>query len=350
MASRSVCTPCLRTLRQRTSQQVARTECNATPRHCRRRSHILQQPHIRALSSSTRLAATEKKPVPPPPKQEYTRDPPTTDTLSSLASTIRNSSALRSTTEPYVAYGGTETLLRACSATCSYTVPSLLEKPPRPAPRNAAGQEVGVGEGWWFQPKGPASSPYPTGAGLGLEVTFNSWAQVLFLHMYICTAKLRCFPAAHAPVWHQNLLDHFFYAAEERMATSHGMSSRGMRNKYLKDLWTQWRGCLLSYDEGLIKGDAVLGTAVWRNIFQADADASVADVAVVTAYLRRELARVDKIPEGEFSTGEIKFEDPAPAFVAQVLGRESEWMARPFDPEDLKVLEEAAKEGENKKA
>ncbi|KAK3062323.1 Serine carboxypeptidase 3, partial [Teratosphaeriaceae sp. CCFEE 6253] len=147
----------------------------------------------------------------------------------------------------------TEDLFRACAATCAYTIPAVLASPPAPPPKNAAQEDVGVGEGFWVTPTQQG--------GLGLDVTFNSWAQVVMLHMYILTVRLRGFPQEHAKIWHQNLLDHFFYAAEDRMAVWHGMSARSVRNKHLKDLWLQWRGLLLSYDEGLINGDAVMGAA-----------------------------------------------------------------------------------------
>jgi cytochrome b pre-mRNA-processing protein 3 len=86
------------------------------------------------------------------------------------------------------------------------------------------------------------------------------------------------------------------------MVVLHNLSSRSIRNKYLKDLFLQWRGILAAYDEGLVKGDAVLGAAVWRNLWKASpvgADGKELDwtqIAYVVAYMRRvlsELSRVD---------------------------------------------------------
>lgn len=219
-----------------------------------------------------------------------------------MAAKLRNSSALRGTTEPYIAYGSTEDLFLECSKQCSYTIPSALEMPPQPPPQNEAGDHLGEGSGWWLTPKAKG--------GLGLEVTFNSWAQVMYLHMWLLTARLRCFPEKYVKDWHQNLLDHFFYAAEDRMATWHGMAARGVRNKNLKDLWTQWRGVQLAYDEGLIKGDAVMATAIWRNIFKADPNVDLHDLAVVTGYLYRELRRLGMVSDRTISEGTANFGDP----------------------------------------
>lgn len=290
MSSSTVCTSCIRTLRQQT------------------RRHLLtpQKYSSRALSSTTNRAFVASRTLlnnPEQPQKEQQQQPSQPTQASFIASLRSRSNPIaKATTEPYVAYGATEDLFKACAQTCSYTIPAVNEKPPQPAPKNDKGEDIGLGEGWWFAPK--------TAGGLELPVTFNMWAQVMYLHMYALTARLRKFPAQHVRIWEQNLLDHFFYAAEDRMAMWHGMAARGIRNKYLKDLWVQWRGVLVSYDEGLIKGDAVLAAAVWRNVFQAREDVDLADVAAVVSYLRRELSRLDKLPDSHISTGDIKFVNP----------------------------------------
>lgn len=94
------------------------------------------------------------------------------------------------------------------------------------------------------------------------------------------------------------------------MATWHGMSARGVRNRNLKDLWTQWRGVQLAYDEGLIRGDAVMGTAVWRNVFKQDPNVDMKDLGVVTAYMYRELQRLGKLDDTSITEGKVTFGDP----------------------------------------
>lgn len=162
------------------------------------------------------------------------------------------------------------------------------------APKNDAGEDVGVGTGWWYE-------------SVHLTPTFNTWAQITFIHMYMLTVRFRLFPAAHAPSWHQHLLDHFFHNAEDRMAMYHGMAARSIRNKYLKDLYIQWRGVLAAYDEGLVKGDAVLATAIWRNVFKADQATDVRALAEVVGWMRREIKRLDKASDGEVSGGGWRF-------------------------------------------
>ena len=153
----------------------------------------------------------------------------------------------------------------------------------------------------------PATDSKPA---LGLTPTFNTWAQVTFLHMYLLTVRIRCFPAKHAPTWHQHLLNHFFYIAEDRMVTVHNVRSSMARNNYLKDLFIQWRGLLAGYDEGLIRGDAVLATAVWRNVFKADEDLDFRGLGEVVSYMRGVLKGLDDMNDDTVARGQVVFGDP----------------------------------------
>lgn len=272
-----------------------------------------------ASRSDDKPFSRSENPIPKPPGSSNLQ--------ASLAQTLRKNA--RGTTEPYVAYGGTEELFKECARQCSYTIPTALEKEPIDPPRTAAGEDLGVGEGWWFQPKQEQ--------GLGLDATFNSWAQVVFLHMYVLTVRFRMFPKEHVQVWHQNLLDHFFYAAEDRMAVWHGMSARGTRNRYLKELYSQWRGVILSYDEGLVKGDAVLATAVWRNIFKANPATDVADIAMVTSYMRRELVKLGVMDDNALTTGGVTFGKSPPTAERRLVEAKSPLMEKEFSADDLKT-------------
>ena len=94
------------------------------------------------------------------------------------------------------------------------------------------------------------------------------------------------------------------------MEQLHEMDARMVRSKYLKDLFIQWRGVLAAYDEGLVKGDAVLAAAVWRNIFKGSEDVKGVDLAMVVSYLRREVANVGRMSDEEIARGAITFADP----------------------------------------
>lgn len=126
--------------------------------------------------------------------------------------------------------------------------------------------------------------------------------------MYLLTVRLRALPYRDSvQTYSRHLIDHFSHNAEHRMDVLHDLGSRGIRNKYLKDLFIQWRGIIAAYDEGLIKGDAVLGAAVWRNLWKASGtgpDGQELDwtkIAWVVAYMRRVLFELSKMDEGDLA-------------------------------------------------
>jgi cytochrome b pre-mRNA-processing protein 3 len=123
--------------------------------------------------------------------------------------------------------------------------------------------------------------------------------------MYVLAARFRCAPKSEARLWQQHLLDHFFYDAEDKMVINHNMHARGIRNKYLKDLYVQWRGLLAAYDEGLAKGDAVLAAAIWRNVFKADEEVDIRKLAQIVSYVRRLLRSLDSLQDNELISVEF---------------------------------------------
>lgn len=94
------------------------------------------------------------------------------------------------------------------------------------------------------------------------------------------------------------------------MTINHNMHARGTRNKYLKDLFIQWRGLLAAYDEGVVKGDAVLASAIWRNVFKADENVDARGVAAIVSYMRRALRGLDALPDTDIAAGRIAFGSP----------------------------------------
>ncbi|KAF3491138.1 uncharacterized protein GIQ15_00655 [Arthroderma uncinatum] len=192
--------------------------------------------------------------------------------------------------ESYVAYGATKKLFSACAGQAEYTISEALRKAEQ-IPKTAAGEDIGEGSGWWYEE-------------LGLLPTFSSWSQVTFLHMYLMTVRLRGLSSPESvQTYNRYLLDHFSHEAERRMDEVHGITARGIRVTYLKDLFIQWRGVLAAYDEGLVKGDAQLAAAVWRNLFKGlptdhkGNELDWAKIAKVVVYMRRTLDKMAPVDE-----------------------------------------------------
>jgi cytochrome b pre-mRNA-processing protein 3 len=107
---------------------------------------------------------------------------------------------------------------------------------------------------------------------------------------------------------------------------------RGLRSKYLKDLFIQWRGLVAAYDEGLGKqSDAVLAAAVWRNIFKASEDVDIRAVASVVAYMRRTLSILGTMDDVQVTVGNLTFENPGRELAE--VDKVSKGMKEPFKDE-----------------
>ena len=129
--------------------------------------------------------------------------------------------------------------------------------------------------------------------------------------MYMLQVRLRMLPQSHASVWIQHLTNHAFYAAEDRLVVWHKFNANSLRQKHLKDMFSQWRAVVLSYDEGLMKGDAMLAAAIWRNLMVANEDVDFQKLAQIVGYMRRELKRLENASDDEVANGLWKFKgDP----------------------------------------
>lgn len=87
----------------------------------------------------------------------------------------------------------------------------------------------------------------------------------------------------------------------------HKFHANTLRQKHLKDMFSQWRGVLLSYDEGLMKGDAMLAAAIWRNLMGSREDVDFEKLAQIVGYMRRELKRLDNAPDDQVLDGQWRF-------------------------------------------
>ncbi|KAK0630613.1 ubiquinol-cytochrome C chaperone-domain-containing protein [Bombardia bombarda] len=197
--------------------------------------------------------------------------------------TQRFKEAAGSTAQPYLVYRTTERLVKACASKADYKI-SSEERKAGTVKQTADGEEIGTGGGMWHD-------------DFHLLPTFSTWAHVTMLHMYLLVVRLRALDKDAHHTWQSQLVDHFFHQAEDKMDVEHDMGSRTMRQRYLRDLFVQWRGLMLAYDEGLARGDAVLASAVWRNLFKARDDVDVRVLAAIVSWMRLSLMRLDQIKD-----------------------------------------------------
>ena len=135
---------------------------------------------------------------------------------------------------------------------------------------------------------------------MDLTPSFATWMHVTFLHMWMLHARMRRLPVDISKQIQNELKNHFFYVAEERMKALHKLTSSDLRTKYLRDFFEQWQGAVFSYDEGLIRGDAILATALWTSIFKSDDRSPVENVTTVVEYARSTLQYLDGLSDADF--------------------------------------------------
>jgi cytochrome b pre-mRNA-processing protein 3 len=109
--------------------------------------------------------------------------------------------------------------------------------------------------------------------------------------------------------WNVLLTNHFFWEAEKMMDFQHKLDAV-TRKKNLDQYFQIWTATILAYDEGLLRGDAVLGTAIWRLLFNADENADPVKIAMLVGYMRRELSRVGQLDDNILARGYVGFGKP----------------------------------------
>ncbi|GJE96969.1 CBP3-like protein [Phanerochaete sordida] len=141
--------------------------------------------------------------------------------------------------------------------------------------------------------------------GCDLPPTFQSWFSVTNLHIWMLTVRFRALPDPIGKYYIQALVDHFFLDVEDRIrqvlqpatppknappepapqstytvpTTFYTIANADKRPKgkaperlvtrQMKILKEQWAGLGMAFDLGLIRGDAEMASAVWRNFLGA---------------------------------------------------------------------------------
>ncbi|KDQ08479.1 hypothetical protein BOTBODRAFT_179831 [Botryobasidium botryosum FD-172 SS1] len=161
-----------------------------------------------------------------------------------------------------------------------------------------------------------------------LPPTYQTWFQLTNLHIWLLTVRLRALPPPYGRLYIQELLNHFFLDAEDRMRAVLGekVSERVIRG-YMKEMRDQWAGSGASYDLGLVDGDQEMAGALWRNIFAAKGASVAAQgkgsaevgqksedaldahlpslVLLFVAHLRREAKRLEQISDEDVLAGKV---------------------------------------------
>ncbi|GAA5974950.1 hypothetical protein JCM21900_002943 [Sporobolomyces salmonicolor] len=102
-----------------------------------------------------------------------------------------------------------------------------------------------------------------------LPPSFQTWFSLTTLHVWLLSVRFRALPAPLGRTYIQELINHMFIDMELRIRGPYAVTQSRLIKGYMKDMLEQYHGSCAAYDEGLVRGDAVLAAAVWRNVFGA---------------------------------------------------------------------------------
>ncbi|KAG8903294.1 T-complex protein 1 subunit gamma [Tulasnella sp. 403] len=135
-----------------------------------------------------------------------------------------------------------------------------------------------------------------------LAPTFQTWFSFTNLHIWLLSTRFRALPPSYGRLYIQELINHFFLDAEYRLRSVYGPKCpERIIKKQMVDLRDQWNGSTSSYDVAMVKSDAELAAALWRNIFAARGEKAYkeADLSEEEREERIEVRRRNNDPEAD---------------------------------------------------
>lgn len=146
---------------------------------------------------------------------------------------------------------------------------------------------------------------------LGLPRTFQEWYQITVLHVWMLFVRMRAMPFKIGKNYQQKLVDKFFKDIELRLSEEVNINSGRIRSMYMKDFHAQMIGIVASMDEAIgSNSDAVLASALWRNLFNGDKNVDIVKLEAVVRYVRMQLYVLSKISDRAFGFGDFEFVSP----------------------------------------
>ncbi|KAI9152470.1 Serine carboxypeptidase 3 [Blastocladiella emersonii ATCC 22665] len=172
---------------------------------------------------------------------------------------------------------------------------------------------------------------------VGLPDTFQTWFGVTQVHVWMAMVRLRGEgPAGKDAI--QGLVSHLFRDMEDRLWAM-GIRKNAIVDRSLKEFLSIFYGGIMSYDEALVHSDALLASALWRNLFQSQADPQ--HLAEFVAVVRKELAHLETVDAETVLAGRFHFLNEAtaaPASSSVASGTIDD--SKPLSPDEMRALQQ----------
>ncbi|KAJ3092313.1 hypothetical protein HK102_008624 [Quaeritorhiza haematococci] len=128
----------------------------------------------------------------------------------------------------------------------------------------------------------------------GLQDNFQSWFSVTVLHLWAYNARLRA-EGPDGKDMKQEIFNHLWMDVEIKL---HQAGVKQKVGQIISDLLSAYYGQTLAYDEGLYRGDAVLASALWRNVF-ASQDADIQQLSAFVRYVRENIVMLNEASKND---------------------------------------------------
>lgn len=158
MSSGYVCSTCRQVLKLRLrqapqNQAISRERISTSAHRLLSTARILQAAQAKAYQKPSSGSAAKARTSSTPTTYPKTPEPSPGSSFSpaqSIARELRKRAG--PTTETYIAYGVCEKLVKECARVANYRIPQAQQKN-TDIPKTKDGEDLGVGDGWWYGSK-----------------------------------------------------------------------------------------------------------------------------------------------------------------------------------------------------
>ncbi|KAA3673380.1 cytochrome b pre-mRNA-processing protein 3 [Paragonimus westermani] len=127
---------------------------------------------------------------------------------------------------------------------------------------------------------------------LALPDTFQSWFSITTVHMWMCLVRLRQ-EGVEGQLLKKTFVNLFWLDLRSRMRTFKILRKQ---HNQVSAFRMQFFGAMFAYDEGFLShSDALLVSALWRNLFLSSQTTTAQQLELALEYVRKNLAHLDSI-------------------------------------------------------
>jgi len=136
--------------------------------------------------------------------------------------------------------------------------------------------------------------------------TYQSWFNIISLHMWMILVRLKQ-EGDIGRTLSRHVIEVMWNDMEERLRLLDVIDTSEKREA-MEEYCQQFFGSIIAYDEGLMRDDKVLASALWRNLFHLRKDIDAESLLLMVEYVRKQTQYLEQQDsETILDSGEIKW-------------------------------------------